>query len=127
MFFCTIKQTMVTVQNHTNGSTKTYNPLSDMAKKSSPTLIVLTLDKRKCKRQELIFRSHANGNHQCIFVLPYQESDINTDYRSTMCKLGHTLWEALEYVLQHRIISTFFVWQPLTTTVDDTSGAWVEV
>jgi hypothetical protein len=44
-----------------------------------------------------------------------------------MCEAGHTLWEAPEYVLQHRIILTFFVWQPLTAIVDDTSGAWVEV
>jgi hypothetical protein len=48
------------------------------------------------------FRSHTNDNHQCTFVLPYQESGINTDYMSTMCEAGHTLQEAPEYVLQHQ-------------------------
>jgi hypothetical protein len=32
IFLCTVKQTMVTVQNHANGSVRTCNPLSDMAK-----------------------------------------------------------------------------------------------
>jgi hypothetical protein len=85
------------------------------------------LDQRKCKRQEQIFFSHANGNNQYTFVLPSQESVINTNYRSTMCEAGHTLLEEPEYALQHRLISTFFIGQPLTTSIDDTSGAWVEV
>jgi hypothetical protein len=73
------------------------------------------------------FRSHANDNHQCTFVLSCQESGINTDYMSTMCEASHTLREAPEYVLQHQIIPTFFVWHPLITTVDDRSVAWVKV
>jgi hypothetical protein len=44
-----------------------------------------------------------------------------------MCKAGNTVQEAPKYVLQHRIVSTFFIGQPLTTSIDDTSGAWVEV
>jgi hypothetical protein len=33
MFFCTVKQTKVMVQNHENGSTRICNLLSDMTKK----------------------------------------------------------------------------------------------
>jgi hypothetical protein len=44
-----------------------------------------------------------------------------------MCEAGHTPREAPEYALQDMIISTFFIWQPLTTSVDDTSGASIEV
>jgi hypothetical protein len=33
IFFCTVKQTTVTVRNHANGPTQTYYLLSDKAKK----------------------------------------------------------------------------------------------
>jgi hypothetical protein len=79
------------------------------------------------QEQELIFHSYANGNHQCTSVLLSQESGINTNYRSIMCEASHTLQEAPEYVLQHWIISIFFIWKPLLTSIDGTSGAWVEV
>jgi hypothetical protein len=91
------------------------------------SLVVLTLDQRKCKQKELIFRNHANCNHQCTFVLLSQESVINTNYRFTVYEACHTLREAPEDTLQHRIVSTCFIGQPLTTTIDVASGAWVEV
>jgi hypothetical protein len=122
IFFSTVKQTTVTVQNHANMSIWTKYLLSHKAKKQWPVLVVLTLDHCKCKRQELIFCSHANSNHQCTFVLSSQKSVINTNYRSTLCEVGHTLWEAPEGMLQHRIVSTCFIGKPLTTSIDDASG-----
>jgi hypothetical protein len=74
--------------------------LSHMAKKSFLALIVLTLHQRKYKRQQLIFCSHANDNHQRAFVLFSQES-ANTNYRSTLCDAGHTQRKAPEDALQH--------------------------
>jgi hypothetical protein len=105
MIFNTIKQTMVTVQNYANMSVRTKYLLSHQAKKLFPTLIVLTLHQRKCKRKQLTFRSYANSNHQRAFVLPRHESVVNTNYRSTVCEAGHTLWEAPEDALQYRIVS----------------------
>jgi hypothetical protein len=61
-----------------------------------------------------------NYNHQNTFVLPSQESAINTNYVSTMCEAGHRLWETPEYALQQRTILTFIIGQPLTTSIDDT-------
>jgi hypothetical protein len=127
MFFSTVKQTEVTVRNHANLFVRTMYLLSHKAKKSFPALVVLTLHQRKCKQQQLIYRSHTNNNHQCAFVLSSQESAINTNYRSTVYEASHTLWEALEGALQHRIILTYFIGQPLTTRIDVASGAWVEV
>jgi hypothetical protein len=68
--FSTIKKTMVTVQNHANMSVWTKYLLSHKAKRPFPALVVLTLHQCKCKQQQLIFRSHANSNHQYAFVLP---------------------------------------------------------
>jgi hypothetical protein len=79
------------------------------------------------KWQQLIFRSHANSNHQRAFVLPSQESAINTNYGSTVCEAGHTLQEAPEDALQHQIVLTYFIGQPLTTRIDVTSSACIEV
>jgi hypothetical protein len=73
------------------------------------------------------FRSHTNNNHQCDFVLPSQKSAINTNYRSTVCEVGHTLRKTQEDALQHRIVSTCFIGQPLSTGIDVTSGVWIEV
>jgi hypothetical protein len=127
MIFRTIKQTTVTVQNHANLSVWTKYLLSHKDKKPFPTLVVLTLHQRKYKWKQLIFHSHANINHQRASVLPNQESAINTNYRSTMCEADHTLWEGPEDALQHRIVSTCFIGQPLTTSIDVASGAWIEV
>jgi hypothetical protein len=117
MFFSSIMQTMLTVQNYANMSVRTKYLLSHKAKKPFLALIVLTLHQHKCKRQQLIFHSHANYNHQRAFVLPSQESVINTNYISTVCEVSHTMWEAPEDALQHRIVSTYFIGQPLTTSI----------
>jgi hypothetical protein len=127
MIFSTIKQTMVMVQNYANLSVWTKYLLSRKAKKPFLTLVVLTLHQCKCKQKQLIFRSHANSNYQRAFVLPNQESAINTNYRSTVCEAGHTLREALEDALQHRIVSTCFIGQPVTTSIDVASSAWIDV
>jgi hypothetical protein len=127
MIFSTIKQTTVTVRNHANMYVQTEYLLSHKAKKPFLTLVVLTLHQRKCKRKQLVFCSYSNNNYQRAFVLPNQESDINTNYRSTVCEASHILWEAPEDVLQHRIVSTSFIGQPLTTGIDVTSDAWIEV
>jgi hypothetical protein len=127
MIFSTIKQTTVTVQNHANLSVRTKYLLSHEAKKPFPTLVVLTLHQRKYKRKQLIFYSHANNNHQRAFALLSQENVINTNYRSTVCEAGHTLCEAPEDALQHWIVSTSFIRQPLTTGIDVASDAWIEV
>jgi hypothetical protein len=123
MIFSTIKQTTMTVRNHANLSVMTNYFLSHKDRESFPSLIVLTLHQRKCKRKQLIFRSHANNNHQRAFVLSSQESAINSNYRYTMCETKHTLREAPEDALQHQIVSTCFIGQPLTTGIDVTSGA----
>jgi hypothetical protein len=127
MIFSTIKQTTVTVQNHANMSVWTKYLLSHKAKKPFLTLVILTLHQRKCKRKQLIFHNHANNNHQCAFVLPSKKNTINTNYMSTVCEAGHTLWEGPEDTLQHRIVSTCFIGQPLTTSINVTSGVWIEV
>jgi hypothetical protein len=44
-----------------------------------------------------------------------------------VCEAGHTLREAPEDALQHRIVLTCFIGQPLTTGSDVASGAWIEV
>jgi hypothetical protein len=127
MMFSTTKQITVMVQNHANLSVRTKYLLSHKAKKPFPTLVVLTLHQCKCKRKQLIFRSLANSNHKRAFVLPSQESAINTNCRSTVCEASHTLREGPEDALQHRIVSTYFIGQPMTTSIYAASGAWIEV
>jgi hypothetical protein len=55
MFFYTVKQTTVMVQNYANGSIWTKQLLSDKAKKPWPAHVVLTLDKAQTQEAGVDF------------------------------------------------------------------------